>query len=352
MDSVNAHLYMPLVPLSCPLMCCSCASPRTSSAPPLSASPSPPSLSLPQSRPSSHDYDSSWLTGMYLCETWSSNLGFGLIDDPRFVEGEAGEHINARVARATALITGALELRRKTYLHQELDAAGDDSAARKQLMSHGDASKTQRFLFGTTRRPGPAAGKLDVLAHFAEHESEHFTVLCNNRIWVVDGAAARSATDLTKCLKCIVAESERDETNRSFSMGAMTHDFRARWRSARAELERSVANRERFAVIDSAAFTVCLDSRIPGDEQVRFTCFALPPREQPPGNMRAAPHFALRAIPHAFLRCGHTPPLILPPTSQGVLASVGAKSSNRWYDHTLQVSFCLPLHFTRIVLTI
>ena len=31
---------------------------------------------------------------------------------------------------------------------------------------------------------------------------------------------------------------------------------------------------------------------------------------------------------------------------------VGAKSSNRWYDHTLQVSFCLPLHFTRIVLTI
>ena len=126
---------------------------------------------------------------MYLCETWSSNLGFGLIDDPRFVEGEAGEHINARVARATALITGALELRRKTYLHQELDAAGDDSAARKQLMSHGDASKTQRFLFGTTRRPGPAAGKLDVLAHFAEHESEHFTVLCNNRIGA-DGAQA------------------------------------------------------------------------------------------------------------------------------------------------------------------
>ena len=225
---------------------------------------------------------------MYLCETWSSNLGFGLIDDPRFAEGEVGEHSNARVARATALIAGALELRRKTYLHQELDAAGDHSAARKQLMSHGDASKTQRFLFGTTRRPGPAAGKLDVLAHFAEHESEHFTVLCNNRIWVVDGAAARSATDITKCLKCIIAESEREETNRSFSMGAMTHDFRARWRSARAELERSAANRERFALIDSAAFTVCLDSRIPGDEQ-------------------------------------------------GVLASVGAKSSNRWYDHTLQI---------------
>jgi acyl carrier protein len=240
-------------------------------------------------RPIDTKYDPTWITSMYLREKWNANLGFSLVDDTRFVSNAASPpHAHALVARATALIIGALELRRRTYSYESLLAAGSDTAARRQLLTHGDMSRTQRYLFGTSRRPGPAADGYDVLAHFNESESDHFMIIANNRIWIVNISAMRTTTEIFKSVAHVVQCSYQEETNQSFSLGAMTHDFRARWRTARATLEEVVENRENFAVIDSSAFTVCLE------------------QSQPGGN-------------------------------QAVLASVGSKSSNRWYDHTMQL---------------
>tara|TARA_B110000208_G_C11697529_1_gene404604 strand:- start:525 stop:1196 length:672 start_codon:yes stop_codon:yes gene_type:complete len=77
-------------------------------------------------RKSCDTYDSSHLTQMYLREKWSSNLGFGLVDDQRFT---ARSHANSRIARATSLIFATFELRRKTYLHEKLAEAGDAQGA-------------------------------------------------------------------------------------------------------------------------------------------------------------------------------------------------------------------------------
>ena len=111
---------------------------------------------------------------------------------------------------------------------------------------------------------------MDVLCHFEESESQHVAVICNSRIYIIDEAVHRSLTNITKCLHHIVKHSVLGDTSTSFSIGALTHGWRKNWRAARNTLEQIESNQSQLALLDSAAFTVCLDDILAGSNGACF----------------------------------------------------------------------------------